>query len=262
VADPDIGQVDVQCDLGTDFVGPVTVSIIVTMPPIQRDLLAKNLAFVTGGNELFSMTGNNLDSEFTAVLAPPPDVTLDKSGPAKIARTRKFSYTLTVSNPGLGDAFNIVVTDILPKHVINNITQPMTLQSTSGASCGTPVSNQFSCTLGKLPSGGQVIITVNVRAPTALTDTLLTNQASAPNPAEPGDNPLNNSDTQGTTIQACADVTGEGLVTVADILAVVNHFGTSVGNPNYDLLFDYDGSGSVAVSDIIFAVNHFSVNCI
>ena len=262
LADPDIGQLDVQCDLGTNFTGQTTVHIEITVPQVHRDTLIKNVAFVTGGNELFSQTGNNLDTEFTAVLAPPPDVVLDKAGPTKVLRVAKFSYTLTVSNLGFGDAFNVGVTDILPKHVINKITQPMQLQSTSGATCGTPVSNQFSCTIAKLPSGGQVVITLNVRAPTTLVDVLLTNQASATVPNEPGENPLNNSDSQGTTIQACADVTGDGLVRIVDILAVNQRFGTSVGNPNYDVLFDFDGNGSVSIADILYAVQQFAQDCI
>jgi uncharacterized repeat protein (TIGR01451 family) len=262
VADPDIGEVDVECDLGTNFVGQVTVQIEATMPAVQRDSLPKNLAFVTGGNELFSQTGNNMDAEFTAVLAPPPDVALDKAGPASVKRVQKFSYTLTVTNPGFGDAFNVNVTDTLPKHVINSIPQPMTLQSTSGASCGTPVSNQFSCTIAKLPSGGQVVITVNVRAPTVMADVLLTNQASASVPNEPGDNPGNNSDSQDTTIEECSDVDGDGLVRVSDIIAVIQHYGTSVGEPEYDLLFDFDGNGTITVADIIHVVQHYNQDCI
>jgi uncharacterized repeat protein (TIGR01451 family) len=259
--DPDIGSVDVQCDLGASFVGETTVHIAITAPQVHRDALIKNIAFVTGGNELFSQTGNNLAVQNTAVFAPPPDVALDKAGPAKVRRTAYFSYMLTVSNMGFGDAFNVGVSDTLPKHVINSITQPMTLQSTSGASCGTPVANKFSCAIPKLPSGGQVVITVNVRAPTTLTDVLLTNQASASDPGEPGDPAGNNSDSQNTTIQACFDVTGDGMVRSVDILAVQQHYGAQTGQPNYDLLYDVDGNGHILSVDILTVQQHYGQNC-
>jgi hypothetical protein len=124
------------------------------------------------------------------------------------------------------------------------------------------VSNQFSCTIAKLPSGGQVVITVNVRAPTVMADVLLTNQASASVPNEPGDNPGNNSDSQDTTIEECSDVDGDGLVRVSDIIAVIQHYGTSVGEPEYDLLFDFDGNGTITVADIIHVVQHYNQDCI
>jgi uncharacterized repeat protein (TIGR01451 family) len=262
VPDTDIGSVDVQCDLGASFVGETTVHIAITAPQEHRDTLIKNVAFVTGGNELFSQTGNNLAVQNTAVLAPPPDVALDKAGPAKVRRTQKLSYTLTVTNIGFGDAFNVGVSDTLPKYILDVFSQPMTLQSVTGASCGAPVGQQFSCTIPKLPgSGGQVVITVNVRAPTAVTDVLLTNQASATDPGEPGDPAGNNSDSQDTTIQACFDVTGDGLVRAADILSVTAHYGARTGNPNYDLLFDFNGDGAITAVDILYVTQHYGQNC-
>jgi uncharacterized repeat protein (TIGR01451 family) len=260
--DSDIGELDVQCDMGASFVGEATVHVAITVPLERRDAIIENRAFVTGGNELFAQTGNNLAVEHTAVLAPPPDVSIDKTGPATARRVSKFSYVLNVSNIGDGDAFNVGVSDTVPQTSINGTPQPMTIQSISGASCGTPVNNQFSCTIAKLPgSTGQAVITVNVRAPTTLVDVPLTNQASVTVPGEPGENPLNNSDSVVTTIQACFDVTGDGRVRVDDILSVIFHYPAEVGQPNYDLLFDYDGSGKITVADILLVVQHFAHDC-
>jgi len=139
----------------------------------------------------------------------------------------------------------------------------MTLQSVTGASCGALVGQKFSCTIPKLPgSVGQVVITVNVRAPTAVTNISLTNQASATVPGEPGDPTGNNSDNQKTTIQACFDVTGDSLARVADILAVIYRFSAHTGDPNYDLLFDFNGDGAITVTDILYEVQHFGTDCV
>jgi hypothetical protein len=66
----------------------------------------------------------------------------------------------------------------------------------------------------------------------------------------------------------CADVTGDGPVTVADIVAVVNHFGTNdpaySANATYHPLYDLataGGTGSISVGDITVAVSDFGLNC-
>jgi uncharacterized repeat protein (TIGR01451 family) len=261
--DPDVGQLDVQCDMGTSFVGTATVQVAITVPQVRRNTVIENRAYVTGGNELFAQTGNNLAVQDTAVLAPPPDVAISKTGPSAVRRVAKFSYTLDITNIGYGDAFNVGVSDTLPETAIYGTPQPVTLQSITGggATCGTPVSQTFTCTIAKLPgSTGHVTIGVNVRAPTTLTDVLLTNQASVTDP-NPADNPANNSSILATTIQACFDMTGDGLVRVPDILAVIQHFGQHTNDPGYDLLFDLDGSGFINVADILAVVQHFGQNC-
>jgi hypothetical protein len=71
-----------------------------TAPTVTSDTIIVNFAYVSSSNELFSQTGNNLDSEFTAVLAPDPDITIDKAGPVHVKRVEKFAYTLTITNIG------------------------------------------------------------------------------------------------------------------------------------------------------------------
>lgn len=53
------------------------------------------------------------------------------------------------------------------------------------------------------------------------------------------------------------DVNGNGEVDVFDVIATVNAFGTSPGDPNWDPWCDQDGSGAVDVFDIITVVNNF-----
>lgn len=262
--DGDVGELDVLCSLGPSLTASTTVQIAVTAPSVKRDTVIGNFAFVSGGNELFVHTGNNLDAEFTAILAPDPDIIVDKEGPPVVRRTEKFSYTITVTNIGLGDAFNVVVTDTLPKHVINDITQPMTLQSAKGgASCLPIVGNVITCTIAKLPgNGGQVVITLNVRAPTTKGQLVLTNQVTVADPDEPGENPANNKDSENTKIDDCFDVTGDGLVRIHDILAVVDRYFAQPPDPEYDLLYDFDGNGIITIGDILQVVDHYYDDCI
>jgi uncharacterized repeat protein (TIGR01451 family) len=262
LADSDVGLLDVQCDVGASFVGQTVLQVAVTAPQVHRDTVIKNLAFVTGGNELFSQTGNNLAVQFTAVLAPPPDVAMDKSGPAMVRRTERFDYTLTVSNLGFGDAFNVGLSDQLPSHTMDSGPQPMTLESVDGATCPTPVGNLFSCTLAKLPGNTQVVITLHVRAPTTLDQLVLPNTATATDPTEPGDPSGNNSDTVNTKIDACFDVNGDGIVRIDDVFDVIQHYFASPPSPNYDLVYDFDGDGIITISDIYFVLSHYFVDCL
>jgi uncharacterized repeat protein (TIGR01451 family) len=256
--DPDVGQIDVICNLGT-VAGQKIVHIDMTAAVVTRDTIILNLAYVSSSNEPFGQTGNNLDGEFTAVLAPDPDITIDKTGPVHVKRTQKFSYTLTITNIGLGDAFNVQVSDTLPTTVVRTITQPMTLQSVvGGATCSLAVNQIFTCSISELDaSGGQVVLTVNVRAPTTLTDIKLSNQSSVSDPDEPGEPVGNNSAGASTEIRACFDVTGDNFVRIADVITEINHFAASPPSPSYDLLYDYDGSGVITIGDALFAVHHF-----
>jgi len=56
-------------------------------------------------------------------------------------------------------------------------------------------------------------------------------------------------------VAPCADFDGNGRVTVADVIYVVQHFHTS--DPPADL----DGSGSVTAADIILSVKEFAMLC-
>jgi uncharacterized repeat protein (TIGR01451 family) len=257
--DPDVITVDVVCDLGT-VAGSAAVQIAITVPTITQDAVLVNIAYASASNELFQTTGNNLDGEFTAALAPDPDLTVVKSGPVHVKRVQKFAYTLTVTNIGLGDAFNVQVTDTLPQHSINSINQPMTLQSVTGpASCGAVVNQVFTCTISQLnANGGQVVLTVNVRAPTVLTTMNLQNQSVVADPDEPGEPIGNNSGNATTEIRACFDVANnDNLVRIHDILGVLSHYFAEPPSPLYDLLYDIDGSGRVTVQDILLVVQHY-----
>lgn len=229
--------------------------------------MIKNIAYVTGGNELFSQTGNNLDIEGTALLAPPPDLSIDKAGPPSVLRAGYFSYTLTIRNDGRGHAFNVQITDTLPKKQFLKADRllflPITFISSKGATCSNPVgTNLVQCTISKIQgNGGQLVITLNVRAPTVIQQTLLTNQVTVSDPDEPEDPPGNNSDSVQTKIIECYDTTGDEKVRIEDISAVLDHYGFGVGEPGYDILYDIDGNSRILVRDINLVILNYGHDC-
>ena len=134
----------------------------------------------------------------------------------------------------------------------------------------TPGNGTLTCTSIQLPppfgaTGDGIIGTIavesrNVLGPATFTlasDTFLVDTPAGPNP----------DGSYGTAIPAtvrsinifvapCADFTGgDGRVTVADILYVLNKYHT--GDPGADL----DGSGMVLVNDVLIAVGEFGALC-
>ncbi|UCH32426.1 MAG: hypothetical protein JSV05_03340 [Candidatus Bathyarchaeota archaeon] len=53
------------------------------------------------------------------------------------------------------------------------------------------------------------------------------------------------------------DVTGDGYVGVDDIVAVAEHFGTQVGDPDWDPIFDVNRDSYVGIDDIVEVAEHF-----
>jgi uncharacterized repeat protein (TIGR01451 family) len=267
IPDPNgkMAQVDVVCDLGSVSPSdpPITVQVGTFSPPLDRDMTIINIAFVSGDNELFAQTGNNLDIESTAVVAPPPDLAIDKTDSADpLRRLAFFKYTLTVDNIGLGAADNVVVIDNLPFHVINNIPQPVTFISASGASCGIIAPNTLRCIIIKMPPASQVVISLNVRAPTLLGNIQLKNTAAV-SVGDPQDPPGNNFDSEFTDIHVCFDVSGDGFVDLAnDILIMGSKYGLQTGDPGFDVIYDFDGDGEVGlVNDILQVAMNYLATC-
>jgi uncharacterized repeat protein (TIGR01451 family) len=256
----------VTCALGTlaGNGGAAAVQISVTAPVVTQDTRLKNTARVSSPSELFAQTGNNLDIENTAVIAPDPDLVVVKSDSADpVIRVRQFSYTITVTNQGGGDAKGVTVTDQLPGTTLPNGTpQPLVYKGATGASCSATPGNLVTCDLPLVPAnGGQVVITIDLRAPTVIVNTTINNTASAVDPDEPSDPIANNSDSESTLIKACFDVNGDNVVSAGDIGLVVDGYGLSSGDPSYSALLDIDDKGVISASDIAFVVSQYGRVC-
>ncbi len=261
---PVAGQV--TCSLGNIGGGGGLVSVVIEIsaPVVTQDRLLKNMAFVSADNEFFSQTGNNLDIENTAVLAPSPDLVMTKADSQDpVRRARFYSYTLTVTNQGGGDAKDVVLTDDLPDTVLPNGTPaPVIFVGATGAACVKSGVNLITCTIPLVPAnGGQVVVQINARAPALLVNQPTMNTATVIDADEPNDPSANNSDTEPTLLKACADVSGEGIIGAQDIALVVIHFGQTPSSPGYDLLFDVDDKGLIGASDIARVVQSFGQVC-
>lgn len=263
-----LAEVDAECHLGTLLPGvPVTITLVATAPQTKIDLIIKNIAYVGGDNEPFAQTGSNVDLEDTAIQAPPPDLKIVKTGPSTVLRARHFQYVLTVSNIGGGHAFDVDVSDILPKSKVTkgSVSNPQSVLffSATGANCVQMGNNKISCHLNQLLGNGSevVVITLDVQAPTVLADTKITNQSSINDPDEVENDMSNNSSNLSTTVKACFDVNFDNVVLTADIYGVVSHYGLVAGQPGYDVLYDIDGSGVVLVNDITKVVNNYGLAC-
>lgn len=259
----------VTCTLGD--IAPsaqADAQIVIQAPVVTQDLLLKNTAEVFADNELLAFTGNNLDIENTAVLAPDPNLEVTKADSAnRVRRVANFSYTLTVRNTGGGDALDVAVIDTLPKTMVSSVAgsfiKPVVFLSAKGGACVAFGANTITCAIPFLAaSGGQQVITLNVRSPTVLADTILTNQVSVSDPDEPSDPPGNNSDSEPTTIVACNDITGDNAVSGLDFFHFLTLFGISQGNPLFDPVADIDGDGALGGLDMFRILGQFNTTCV
>jgi uncharacterized repeat protein (TIGR01451 family) len=251
---PPLGNV-VLCSFGDLAPGAeVEATITVQAPVVTIDTLLKNVARVSASNEPFAQTGNNLAIQNTAVIAPTPDIAVDKqASAAQLLRARFFSYTLTVTNIGQGDAFDVAVGDQLPANVTF-------VSATPG--CGLFPGNTVACLLASLPAnGGQQVITINVRAPGGAVNKDVTNNALATDADEPDDPGANNSDAAATHVVACFDNNDDGAVSIVDIVREVARFGAVPPNPLYDLIYDVNADGGITIQDINLTVSQFGRMC-
>lgn len=236
------------------------VEIVIDAPVVKQSIVIENSAFVSANNELFSQTGNNLAIANTPVVAPPPDLTVVKTGPASVLRLGYYSYTITIANQGDGDALDVVVTDLLPKSAIGIFVQHVEFVDSKTADCSEIATNTIECSVPLvLANGPDVVITLNVRAPTVLEKTVIENNVSvaASDPREPAGN---NTDSATTSVLDCYDVDGDLVVTIFDILEVGDHFGETDTTPGYEI-YDFDGNGVVDIFDILAVGPHFGQVC-
>ena len=246
----------VTCALGSlPPDGQISIQIQLNVPDVTRDLLLRNEARVSATNERFWDTGNNLAVAHTPVVALPPELSVVKTGPQSVLRVREYSYTLTMINQGGGDALDIVVTDPLPPL--------LTFVFTSHPDeCGTPgIGNVLTCVIPVVPAnGGQVVITIRVRAPNASeADLQLINEATVID----ADEGIELHSSALTMIQACVDLTDDDAIGFLDYLALLRVFGavSSIPDSGFDLIFDLNKDGAITLLDFLQLQQHFNEVC-
>ena len=120
----------------------------------------------------------------------------------------------------------------------------------------------MECNIDEINVGQQVVITIDVRAPTLLVDENLKNSVTA-SASDPDENPAGNNPSEATLVRACFDVTGDLFVDLPnDILAMVFALGESEGDVGYDVIFDFDGDGFIGLpNDMLPVLQHYLQDC-
>ena len=181
------GTATVTCGIGTLSNGAnATVQIEVTTSLVGTITNTASVASTETGN-LETLIGTA--TQETAVTLP-IDLSVTKSGlPDPSAVGLDLTYTITIANSGPEAATGVALTDTLPGSVTYD--SATSLDGTCGQAGGT-----VTCDLGTINSGANATVTIVV-LPTA-TVTLSKTVSVAGN--EIDSNPLNNSDTQDTTV--------------------------------------------------------------
>jgi uncharacterized repeat protein (TIGR01451 family) len=109
---------------------------------------------------------NNSSSAQTGLGSGSADLSIVKSGPASVTAGGAITYTLTIANLGPSPANGATFADTLPGG-LTAISATCGGES-GGAACGGPpsvVGTTVSGTIGALPAGGGVIVTISATAP-------------------------------------------------------------------------------------------------
>jgi uncharacterized repeat protein (TIGR01451 family)/fimbrial isopeptide formation D2 family protein len=179
-----------QCVIGTlPATQTRTVTALVRATTAVAGTTVLNTATVTG-DQYDPTPGDNTDSAET-VVRPQADLAVTKTGPVTIKADSRITWQISVSNSGPSPAQNVALTDDLPPEVTNP-----TVTSSQGICDRT-----IACSLGTIPVGGTVQLTVEADVPRGTpAGTILTNNVRvATSTDEP--NTSNNSASWDTTVQ-------------------------------------------------------------
>lgn len=137
-------------------------------------------------------------SEPTCPLPPPEaDIALTMTAPDSSNAGAELTFTMTVTNNGLGDAAMVSLSDSLPAPLSSFTT-------TQGACAGVPGGSTFNCNLGALDSGSSATVTVTVlMGQTDITNTVSVKGLDAA--GTPLTDPVPGNNTATVTIRAAKD---------------------------------------------------------
>jgi uncharacterized repeat protein (TIGR01451 family)/fimbrial isopeptide formation D2 family protein len=172
----------VSCEIGVLADGESSERhLTVTVPRALADTTIVNTARVEGdqGDD----EPANDESEAATTVGPSADVSIQKTGPARVNADGTMTWTLAVSNAGPSTATGVTVKDALPAGVELSSATP------SQGSCSTGAT--VECQLGTLAKGASAQVQIAVHVPPALEGSTLVNKATVgseqPDP-DPGNN--------------------------------------------------------------------------
>jgi uncharacterized repeat protein (TIGR01451 family)/fimbrial isopeptide formation D2 family protein len=146
-----IGAGVLSCTIGTLAPG-ATFQVHLTGTTDAADCgTITNTASVAATNEAASATGNNSSTD--SVVVQCPDVEVVKTGNGPIIAGQDATFTITLTNTGAGDAYDVTLQDQLPAG-------NWTLGGADAAECQIDGSNLLTCDFGTVESGDSRVITV------------------------------------------------------------------------------------------------------
>jgi len=212
---------------GENFLGSTTVttdgsgntSFLVTFPTVvPGDALFTSTATDTLGNTSeFSSVVSNLPSDLSVIMSDSPD---------PVAAETSLTYDIIVTNYGPADATGVILTDILPMDVtfISAIS--------SQGSCSEE-DDIVTCTLGYIPNGSNVTVTIIVEP---IVEGVITNNVNVIS-SNPDPDINNNSATETTNVEQsnyCAGLAATIVGTEGDDILV--------GTPGNDVIVGLAGN--------------------
>ncbi len=155
----------------------------------QVDNIASNQSSTTLANQFQVRFKDDAGNQFTSNSGPAfvhvvePDLTITKTvSPSPVVQGGTVTYTLTITNTGTADAFDIGFTDTLPVGLT-----PVAGSLTFPTGCtGTLAGQDVTVNCATIPTGGSVTITYNAVATPATCPVTLTNQAKVAWTSLPG----------------------------------------------------------------------------
>jgi uncharacterized repeat protein (TIGR01451 family) len=147
-------------------------------------------AFSSDASNLVPNDTNFVTDIFVHDDRPAADLSVTKTDSADpVSRGSTLTYTIVVTNQGLETATDVLLTDVLSKDL-------RFVSVTSAAGSCSQSDGTVTCSLGDIPSGGSVTVTIDVTARKRVT-VINTVQVST---SSPDPNSANNTDTEETVI--------------------------------------------------------------
>jgi uncharacterized repeat protein (TIGR01451 family) len=180
-----------------------TLTVVLTVGPATAagtDVIA-DTATVNGANETLIDSGDDSATRSTSVTTQ-ADLQVSKSAAATVSAGTQLTYTIVVSNAGLSDAQNVVLTDTLPA----GTTYVSQSQTNGPAFTLSHLGNAITDTISTLAAGAsatfQVVVQVNANVSNGSVLGNTATVSSSTTDLTPGSNTA----TVSTTVQAQADL--------------------------------------------------------
>ncbi|MCA9086382.1 MAG: DUF11 domain-containing protein, partial [Planctomycetaceae bacterium] len=225
-----------------------TLTVTITVGASAAATTTTNTATVTAVNETDSNPGNDSASEDTTVTRS-VDIQVLKSDSVDPVEAGSGAgnlvYTVTATNNGPSDATGVAVGDAL----LTSLPTGWSLVTAVGSGTTTFSSGTGTWNIGNLANGASETLTVTITVGASAAATTTTNTAVVTAVNETDSNPLNNSDSEDTTVNRSVDIALNKSDNIDPVTA-----GSGTGNLVYTIMATNNGpadASGVAVGDAL-----------